>query len=870
MALWKKWFGLGRSLGSGQSGSAPQTPTAPPSITLKNVNADGAIPLLDIDALLEEQRPLINDLRESLGLVNGEYEQYIDPLIKAYAGYVHLLPASERHHHRCPGGLLRHGLETAVLSCQMSHGLVMEPGGSVMHRQIQERRWRVGSMVAGLVHDIGKPISDVTVRSPDGNHMWNPFVETLLQWGQHWELDSYYPMWVAGRHRRHEQLNIMALDLVLPRELRGFLSPGDQPRILEAIYQCLLGNFFSSPLSKIINLADQESTRRDLAASRLDASDLSTCIPAERYILEAIIRLMESGTWTVNCPGARVWVLDSGTYINWRCAAAIGGILDQEKIPAIPRQCDEMALILLERGYAQYNTAHSDSGDTQGSKYFTIQPDVPNTPPLQALKLTDGAFIFPRMMPPAIADLLYENPASTADGCTPAPPESGCGSTRIKPPAARGADGSGSDPMNFAADNTSINQSCGVVALNSDHGASWGSQEKTVQGSAMPPSGSEPDAGDAQNPQEPVESPKAEIINQITAKPVEMATNRVTDPQMPPLAAQRPSPNPAASKLSPKDLLPAGGRKKSRSKNGRGLDHNRSAAGLPDRTGAGWDFLHQTLSAIAPSSQARGFASNSRRIILIGGELFGDQLQLYEQLLQEGIAQSRQGEFLKLSLEWSRYIFQVFQDHQVSIIKLPLRVMSNATVSADLAFLTPKAQSDSPHSDPADQTAAVKAKSGQLALDLMPGSGTPDREAAVTLGDLDDGFDPSLSQQILDALEPGDSEEESRVGDDVSSGRAKSSRGGGSKNLSRAFAQVNSCLADLAIKMGGDYFPTLELTGRGRSITLQDYFFFMQDQWKKLEPFAVMGYMGSGKIPMGRKFVYRLGQIVFKEDGHEV
>ncbi|MEA1053921.1 TraI domain-containing protein, partial [Lamprobacter modestohalophilus] len=50
---------------------------------------------------------------------------YIEPVICRYAAFVHLLPASEAHHHCGSGGLLRHGLEVAFRATMLSQGVLV-------------------------------------------------------------------------------------------------------------------------------------------------------------------------------------------------------------------------------------------------------------------------------------------------------------------------------------------------------------------------------------------------------------------------------------------------------------------------------------------------------------------------------------------------------------------------------------------------------------------------------------------------------------------------------------------------------------------------------------------------------------------------
>ena len=240
------------------------------------------------EEILASSRDLIQDLAEASGLEGDMFRSYLKPELMAFASYVHLLPASERNHHRLPGGHFRHGLETAVLAAQMSRGLILDRSGSLRRRREMEGRWRACCAAAGLIHDIGKPVSDLTVRSNAGSS-WNPFRETLWEWSR--REGAYFLDWRQGRFRRHEETGIFALDLALCREFRAYLAPEGDPEILCSLYQYLAGSFFSSPISRIISLADQESARRDMAGSRLEAGDLVTSVPAERCIFEAVIQL---------------------------------------------------------------------------------------------------------------------------------------------------------------------------------------------------------------------------------------------------------------------------------------------------------------------------------------------------------------------------------------------------------------------------------------------------------------------------------------------------------------------------------------------------------------------------------------------------
>ncbi|MCV5919407.1 TraI domain-containing protein, partial [Escherichia coli] len=83
--------------------------------------------------------------------------------------------------------------------------------------------------------------------------------------------------------------------------------------------------------------------------------------PVERYLLDAMRRLLASSQWLVNQRDARVWVRKSNQstnlYLVWKSAAKdIIELLAKDKIPGIPRDPDTLADILIERGLATKST----------------------------------------------------------------------------------------------------------------------------------------------------------------------------------------------------------------------------------------------------------------------------------------------------------------------------------------------------------------------------------------------------------------------------------------------------------------------------------------------------------------------------------
>ena len=113
------------------------------------------LPACAVDVLLARQGELIRRLQDGVGMTDEDYRALLLPVVRRLADFVHLLPASETHHHRGSGGLLRHSLEVAFLASQASMRHVFALDREPRDRYHLEPRWRVAAGLAGLLHDIG-------------------------------------------------------------------------------------------------------------------------------------------------------------------------------------------------------------------------------------------------------------------------------------------------------------------------------------------------------------------------------------------------------------------------------------------------------------------------------------------------------------------------------------------------------------------------------------------------------------------------------------------------------------------------------------------------------------------------------------------
>ncbi|KAA3419556.1 hypothetical protein F1714_11850, partial [Streptococcus pneumoniae] len=63
---------------------------------------------------METQAELIERIADTAIALPAQIERYYLSAIKRFARFAHLLPASQSHHHRGAGGLLRHSLEVGL------------------------------------------------------------------------------------------------------------------------------------------------------------------------------------------------------------------------------------------------------------------------------------------------------------------------------------------------------------------------------------------------------------------------------------------------------------------------------------------------------------------------------------------------------------------------------------------------------------------------------------------------------------------------------------------------------------------------------------------------------------------------------------
>jgi conjugal transfer pilus assembly protein TraI len=309
------------------------------------------LPAASVERILATQPELVDAIRHTLALPHEEFQAVVMPVVERYAAFTHLLPASEAHHHRGAGGLFRHGLEVGYWATMASEGVLFGAGSTPLERKGQEPRWRLAVCLAGLLHDIGKPVSDLSILDREGKTRWNPYLENLTDWAEANGVDRYFLRWRDKRHQRHEQFSVLVTERVLTPECLTYLTQTG-PEIMQAMLEAIAGVDRSAMFHALVIEADRKSVERDLKANHLPV-DSSLGVPVEKYLLDAMRRLIGNGQWSANLRGARLWRFDEGLHVVWKAGVQdICELLAKDKISGIPRDPDTLADILIERGLA--------------------------------------------------------------------------------------------------------------------------------------------------------------------------------------------------------------------------------------------------------------------------------------------------------------------------------------------------------------------------------------------------------------------------------------------------------------------------------------------------------------------------------------
>lgn len=408
-------------------------------------DAGTPLPSVHPQRLLEKHAGLVTEIQVNSGLDKNQFRDLLVPVLLRYAEIVHLLPASESHHHCGVGGLLRHGLEVARNAIVAAKGIEFALDNYPSERERIRPRWRVAIIVGGLCHDLGKPIIDIGATTADGVTEWNPHRESLWAWLERNQLKDYRLRWRTGaRHKRHEWYNAVPLYRLIPPQTLDWLCEGVDQQPIDALVAALSGSLdTNNPMVDLLRIADSKSVERDLHDSRQRLA--ATALGGQRNLAARIIRTihdqLDSNAWRCNRPGDLIWVTTEGIFAIFPAVIREAvAILREQGETGLPHDTSPILQMLADLG--ALNTHTSASGQQHYTimvRYHTEDRRTPMVFDAQSIQFT-GNDLIPRSMilpEPVKVEVARANKAPATTPAVPAsPPPASPAAAAVSTPSA--------------------------------------------------------------------------------------------------------------------------------------------------------------------------------------------------------------------------------------------------------------------------------------------------------------------------------------------------------------------------------------------------------------------------------------------------
>jgi integrating conjugative element relaxase (TIGR03760 family) len=284
-----------------------------------------------------------------VGVPDRHWDRLYQPLAESFAAWVQQLPASEAHHHAGPGGLLRHGLEVAHEVLRLRRSSLLPSGASAEELARLQDVWTYACVTAALLHDIGKPMSDLRVVLFDAagraQGLWEPLTGPMPPGF------SYRVEFNRGRvYRRHGRIAPLLARHVVPVEGLNWLA--SEPEVMDAWLAAIQGEYEEAgPLGVLVSKADGLSVARDLSGGMGTRMPTARARPLAERLLTALRHLLAEEALSLNRPGAAGFLADDTLWlVSKRVLDALREQMLREGQPGVPSRNDRLMDELQQHG----------------------------------------------------------------------------------------------------------------------------------------------------------------------------------------------------------------------------------------------------------------------------------------------------------------------------------------------------------------------------------------------------------------------------------------------------------------------------------------------------------------------------------------
>ncbi len=347
---------------------------------------DKALKVSSGNRLLAPHKKKLAEIRSTVGVPAKYWNTlYLNTLINL-AEYIQELPASEAHHHSGRGGLLAHTLETALISLRIRRGKLLPPNSDAETVTKFKDVWTYAVFTAAICHDLGKPITDVSVdvldKSKNRIGTWSPFKGPMTIYKEAFEYRIQY-----RRNRiyaSHERASALYLHHIIPPV--GIEWIASNPELFYYWTNVLTGHSEDTGvIGSIIHEADKLSVATNLAGDQVQSQDIAASTsrkPLHHRIMTSLRYQIDEGMLPLNRDGAAGWIVDDRLWVVVKRALdQVRDHMTQEGQSGIPGRNDRIMDELQQYGILIPN------GDKAVWKCQVFAPDWPKAHELTLLCL---------------------------------------------------------------------------------------------------------------------------------------------------------------------------------------------------------------------------------------------------------------------------------------------------------------------------------------------------------------------------------------------------------------------------------------------------------------------------------------------------
>lgn len=356
---------------------------------------------VSVDVIMAFFADAIRQSADDLPMEREEIDTYFLPVVRRGLMYMHLLPASQFHHHNGIGGLFAHSLQVATLAVRLGKQKVFNQRDTPRELYQNSKRWLFGCWLAGFLHDIGKPVTDVIVTG-DGE-TWYPYSSSLTAWLDDNNILEYHFIWQSAGHNRHQQSTLMFVREIVPQKTFDWLADYGARAIWEACESTLVNPSKAGNLiAEVVQQADEFTSGEDIKArneGQIDGRRMGGSLPAAEYIMDALRLLIADGVIRVNEKGSILHVTTSGTFIIWTTKASelIYARVLEEKHASVPRKIDRMLDCLVTGGCVE---PVPQDVNPVGGYIWPVVYDMHPEHPFKSIKLRSTHVLFNGLVSP--------------------------------------------------------------------------------------------------------------------------------------------------------------------------------------------------------------------------------------------------------------------------------------------------------------------------------------------------------------------------------------------------------------------------------------------------------------------------------------